>query len=247
MRVAVTGKGGSGKTALVAMLARVLAGRGWRVLAVDLDANPGLAVSLGLTPADVVLPDEALAPGPGGGLAEDVAPAEAVRRYGIPAGGGIVFFGLGNLVDPSRGLRRYSTAARQLTEGFAEPGWAVVADVEAGPTRVFSRLAGFAELTLVVAEAAPASLLVAEGLLGILDHDEAPAAVVVGKARGPADASDVEAALGPPLAVIPFDVQVRREERVGSLAGLPADSPALAAVAALGGTLEERLDGRGHA
>ncbi len=47
----MTGKGGVGKTVLAALLARCLAERGLEVLAVDLDTNPGLALSLGL-PAD---------------------------------------------------------------------------------------------------------------------------------------------------------------------------------------------------
>ncbi len=48
MKIAVAGKGGSGKTTISATLARVLARRGRRVLAVDADSNPNLGVSLGL-------------------------------------------------------------------------------------------------------------------------------------------------------------------------------------------------------
>jgi CO dehydrogenase maturation factor len=48
MRIAVAGKGGSGKTTIAATLARVFARKGRRVNAVDDDPNPNLAVSLGL-------------------------------------------------------------------------------------------------------------------------------------------------------------------------------------------------------
>ncbi len=48
MRLAVAGKGGSGKTTLAATLARLMARKGRRVNAVDDDPNPNLAVALGL-------------------------------------------------------------------------------------------------------------------------------------------------------------------------------------------------------
>ena len=48
MRIALAGKGGSGKTTLAATLARLYARKGRRVHAVDDDPNPNLAVALGL-------------------------------------------------------------------------------------------------------------------------------------------------------------------------------------------------------
>jgi CO dehydrogenase maturation factor len=47
MKIAVAGKGGSGKTTIAGTLARVLAGRGYRVVAIDDDSNPNLAVTVG--------------------------------------------------------------------------------------------------------------------------------------------------------------------------------------------------------
>ena len=48
MRVAIAGKGGSGKTSISGTLARILARRGRRVLAIDADSNPNLALTLGI-------------------------------------------------------------------------------------------------------------------------------------------------------------------------------------------------------
>lgn len=48
MKIAIGGKGGSGKTTLAGTLARALARRGFSVLAVDGDSNPNLGLSLGL-------------------------------------------------------------------------------------------------------------------------------------------------------------------------------------------------------
>ncbi|MCA1711415.1 MAG: AAA family ATPase [Actinobacteria bacterium] len=48
MKIAVVGKGGSGKTTTAAVLARTIARSGQRVLALDCDTNPNLGISLGL-------------------------------------------------------------------------------------------------------------------------------------------------------------------------------------------------------
>lgn len=49
MRIAVAGKGGSGKTTTAATLARLFARDGFTVTAIDDDPNPNLSVALGLT------------------------------------------------------------------------------------------------------------------------------------------------------------------------------------------------------
>ena len=48
MKIAVAGKGGSGKTTIAGTLARLLAARGVDVLAIDGDTNPNLAISIGI-------------------------------------------------------------------------------------------------------------------------------------------------------------------------------------------------------
>jgi CO dehydrogenase maturation factor len=48
MKLAVSGKGGSGKTTISGTLARLLARQGHQVLAIDGDPNPNLAIALGI-------------------------------------------------------------------------------------------------------------------------------------------------------------------------------------------------------
>jgi len=52
MKIAVVGKGGVGKTTLAGTLSRVMARRRQRILAIDGDPNPNLALTLGMARAD---------------------------------------------------------------------------------------------------------------------------------------------------------------------------------------------------
>lgn len=54
MKIAVTGKGGVGKTTISATLSHIFAGEGKRVLAVDADPDANLAAAFGLGPEDIV-------------------------------------------------------------------------------------------------------------------------------------------------------------------------------------------------
>ncbi len=48
LKLAVVGKGGSGKTTTSAVVARTLARQGLSVVALDCDSNPNLGISLGI-------------------------------------------------------------------------------------------------------------------------------------------------------------------------------------------------------
>lgn len=50
MKLAIAGKGGSGKTSISGTMARLLGRDGYRVLAIDGDSNPNLALTLGIPP-----------------------------------------------------------------------------------------------------------------------------------------------------------------------------------------------------
>ncbi len=107
MKVAVAGKGGSGKTTIAGTLARMLARGGGGVLAIDADPNPNLAVSLGLdaqqaatiepVPHSFAHHSEDATGRYSVGL--DVTPADIVARYGTAAPDGVTLLLIGR-VEP---------------------------------------------------------------------------------------------------------------------------------------------------
>ncbi|MGH9223937.1 MAG: AAA family ATPase [Acidimicrobiales bacterium] len=85
-KIAVAGKGGSGKTTVAGVLARILAEGGLDVLTVDADENPNLGISLGmgverterlLGAREALLPD---------GLAIACSMEEVVDQFAAEAG-----------------------------------------------------------------------------------------------------------------------------------------------------------------
>lgn len=52
LKIAVSGKGGVGKTLVAGALASCLASRGLKTMAIDADSSPNLALTLGLSPAE---------------------------------------------------------------------------------------------------------------------------------------------------------------------------------------------------
>ena len=78
MKIAIAGKGGTGKTTIVGTLARVYARQGRRVLAIDADSNPNLALTLGLSREETA----ALTPLPRT-LLEDQTDADGKKTVGL--------------------------------------------------------------------------------------------------------------------------------------------------------------------
>lgn len=81
MKVGISGKGGTGKTTLSATLARCVARRGHRVIAIDCDSNPNLALSLGIDPAI----SAGLRPMPRRAMDGTVTWEDLIREYGVDA------------------------------------------------------------------------------------------------------------------------------------------------------------------
>lgn len=233
MRIALMGKGGSGKTMICATLARHLARQGRSVLVVDLDTNPGLSLSLGLPGAEAGLPPEALEAHDGANygwhLAEGITPFEAVERYSRVGPDGVHVLAVGKIASPDKSAAKMSvTAVLQILLGLGTPGWDVLADMEGGPTTPFERYHSFADDVMVIVGPAWRSAMTARRLLPMVGDRNA---MVVANRFG-----DEPDHLGlTPHVRIPFDPCVAEAERQGRA---PFDacpsSPATQAIAGLG-------------
>ncbi len=102
MKIAVVGKGGSGKTTTSAILARTLARTGSRVVALDCDTNPNLGLSLGVgmvaTEALVSLRDSV-----GDEVEHATSWGEIVDRFGIDAPDSVRLAMVSKIEDPDFG------------------------------------------------------------------------------------------------------------------------------------------------
>jgi len=232
LRVAVVGKGGAGKSMISGTLCRLLARRGHRVLAADLDTNPGLAFTLGVAHTSGGLPAEAVEEHGGAaygwGLRSGLSPAEVVERYTVEAPDGPRFLPLGKIGDTDKTAPKHTLVALlEVLLGFGDPGWDVVGDLEAGPTTPFERYHAFADRVVVVVGPAWRSAMTARRLLPLVS--DVPTVIVANRFRDEPDHPGLA-----PAVRVPFDADAGEAERAG-LAPIDCcpDSPAMIAIAAL--------------
>lgn len=103
MKVAVVGKGGSGKTTTSAIVARTLARHGLSVIALDCDSNPNLGISLGVGDDEterLVAMREALDEG---GEAHAPGWDELLARFGSDAPDGVRLAVVSRIENPEPG------------------------------------------------------------------------------------------------------------------------------------------------
>jgi CO dehydrogenase maturation factor len=248
MRVAFVGKGGAGKSSLAGTFARVLAGLGERVLALDSDPMPGLALSLGLPSTDAGLPDDAVEEYEEDGrrryrLRTGLTGPGAVERYAAQGPDGLRFLQLGKARGPRWNNTRPHWAFQRVLDDLPGAGWSVVGDLPGGTRQPFLTWGRYARTFLVVVEPAPASLLSGRRLARLAATAAAPTVLAVAnKVRDSGDAERVADGTGlTVVGAVPFDPAVAEADRLGrALLDADPDAPAVAAVRSLVDSLRNR-------
>jgi CO dehydrogenase maturation factor len=224
MKLGIVGKGGVGKTTLSSLICQTYAERGKRVVAIDTDSNPNLAMSLGLdedTANRAPLVPRSLVVGDGGGK---LTPAALLQEYGLPTPVGVTLLHAMRVEQAGAGCTCVSHATVRSLLGMAmeEHADVTLVDMEAGLEHL-SRSGGtlaYADVLLMVMEPTRKSILTAARTIPLAEELGIPRVYGVGnKAKMPADGeffAKVAAEHGVPLAgIVPYDPAVPAADRKG--------------------------------
>jgi CO dehydrogenase maturation factor len=242
--VAISGKGGSGKTTVAAMIVRHLVERtGRSVLAVDADPNTCLGDALGVEPETTIgdICDRTLAGqlAAAPGMSRERAFEYAIHRAVVEAKG-FDLLAMGHTEGPKCYCAVNHLLRKYLDEAGQDYAYAVL-DNEAGMEHLSRQTTNAVDFLLIVTEATVVGAKTAQRILGLSNR----LPITIGErlvlwnkveegGAAPAGGSDLPAA-----GSVPFDRAVLDLSTQGkSVFELPADSPALVAV---GRTLTELL------
>lgn len=224
LRVAVIGKGGAGKSTISGTMARLLARRGARVLALDSDPMPGLSISLGLGRIDDAMLMEAVEKGEEGRwrLKSGIGPARAVSRFAVDAPDGVRFLQFGKATpDGLREILPSVTAFGEVVHGLARDrvmtDWSVVGDLSAGTRQAAYDWAPYARVYLIIAQPTWQSALTARRLMGLAaKRDPEEILLVANKVERRDDADWLAERIGvTPAVALPSDPSVVGADRKG--------------------------------
>lgn len=212
-RLAVAGKGGVGKTTLVALLAEVFARSGYRVLATDEDPQMNLALSLGipLEEAEKIVPlsqnktyvEEKTGAKPGSGwggllrLNPDVS--DVVKRFGLQLRPNLSFLAMGSVEQAASGCLCPENNLLKAVMRFVvlKRGEIILVDTQAGPEHFGRGLLKNFSLLLVVAEPTSTALHVAQKSMGLAQQLAIPhLKLIVNKVREEKDEQKVKDFIG---------------------------------------------------
>jgi CO dehydrogenase maturation factor len=236
--IAISGKGGSGKTTLAAMVVRHLVERVKRsVLAVDADPNSCLGLALGVEMQTTVaeIREAALArkldgTTSAGGDRERAVEYAIQRAVTEAAGFDLLAMGL------PEGPKCYCAVnhlLRKYLDQAADDYRFIVTDNEAGMEHLSRRTTDAVDLLLVVAEPSPVGMMTARRILGLSERlpiHVHKRGVLWNKVTDPGRLPDGAEGL-PTVGRVPYDKDVF-DAAVHSVPvfRLPADNPAYAAV-----------------
>jgi CO dehydrogenase maturation factor len=163
--IAISGKGGSGKTTIAAMIIRRLLEQagGGSVLAVDADPNSCLGLTLGIEPAGTVadIREDARAEGPGTTGMDKLRTVEYNIQQAITESDGFDLLTMGRPEGPSC-YCAVNNMLRKFLDNLAGQYRYVVIDNEAGMEHLSRRTTNNVDLLCIVAEPTPIGTVTAQ-------------------------------------------------------------------------------------
>lgn len=196
MRVALAGKGGAGKTTVTAILARLAARAGRRVVCIDADSNPNLAVALGILPESVptALPSSIVSrrfDGPA--LTASVDHVLAQHAVVGPDGVQLALMGMPGHAEEGCMCSAHATVSGTLAD-LGRVDLLALVDLEASPEHLSRGTARHVDVLLLVAEPYYRSLETVRRMAELASELPIPrVAVVANKLRDDTDRDAVTA------------------------------------------------------
>jgi CO dehydrogenase maturation factor len=242
MKIAVIGKGGSGKTTASAVLARTLARRGHTVVALDCDSNANLGISLGVGFDDTEQLASMRERLDDGQADHATGTAQLLDRFGREAPDGVQLAVVTRIQNIEPGCPCCGLSPDQLLGAFDAPDRMVIADLEAGIGTLTRVDPGAIDVAVLVAEPTRKSLEVAQRARDLARQKGIGNVVVVAsKVATEADLDavrdrfhDVE------VIAVPDDPAIMRADRDGvAPMDHDPDSPAVTALGRLADILAE--------
>ena len=172
MKIAITGKGGVGKTTLSGLLARLYAAEGRKVLAVDADPDANLASALGISPeaaakvlplaeqSDMIEERTGSRPGAPGGMfrinpkVDDIPEAYSIRHEGVR----LLVMGKSKEAAAGCYCPEHVLLRRLISHLILRLDEVVILDMEAGIEHLTRGTAGSVDAFIVVVEPGQRSL-----------------------------------------------------------------------------------------
>jgi CO dehydrogenase maturation factor len=226
MKIAITGKGGVGKTTLAGTLARLLARDGMDVLAIDADPDMNLASALGIDEPPLPLTEyedliDERAGGPAGMFKLNPKVDDVVELFGVVGPDGVRMLVMGTVDRGGSGcMCPASSFLRALLRHVVlKESSVVIMDMEAGIEHLGRGTTRGIDLMIVVVEPGARSLETAERIKRLgTDIGVTKFAAVINKA-GEEDLGAVESRLEnmdiPVLGTIPYDSSLVKADLAG--------------------------------
>jgi CO dehydrogenase maturation factor len=259
MKIAVSGKGGVGKTLIAAGLACSFVDRGFKTIAIDADPSPNLALTLGLTPemARKILPisenkklvESKTDTGYSGVYRLSFKVDDVVREYSVDTPFGVNLIVMGTVKSMGSGCTCPENAVVRalLRHLVVERDEAVVLDTEAGVEHMGRATAKHVDTMLVVADANMKSLEIAKHIQELASGSSMKQVYLVGNKVGEKAQEETIRNFAQKngltiLAFVPFDQTVAEMEMRGETPLKDRDSEAVRAIDGLASMLISRND-----
>jgi len=253
MKIAVTGKGGVGKTFVAGNLAALFARQGHSVIAIDADPSPNLALTLGLSMEEAgnIVPiaenEELIRLKTGteyyGVFRLTFTVDDIIDRFAVPTPSGPNLMVMGTVRSMGSGCTcpAHSVVKALLRHLIVERDEVVILDMDAGIEHLGRGTAEHVDVMLVVTDANRKSLEVARTICRMAADAAIPQIGIIGnRVSGTLQEQVIRASAEsngiPVLALIPFDQEVADSGITGALLD-EKQSAALQEITRLAGVL----------